>query len=250
MRLFDESSQNLVEMGFLQSLSLVIVLAVAGFSVFVRFAMQECKSFSIEDQTGKVVVITGANSGIGYQTSLVLAKAGAKVVMGCRSAAKCDQAKSEILSSAPNATVDTFILDLASFRSVRSFADSFKSKYGREGLDVLINNAGIMANPTREVTVDGLEAQIGTNHFGHFLLTALLLPVISKKGKIINHSSSAHQFAASTFPFSDVQSENYAPWVAYGNSKIANLFFTFELNKRLQLSGNPKEIISIAVHPG
>lgn len=175
--------------------------------------------------------------------------AGGTVIMASRSIAKGKAAKSEIIKVSPAAKVDVMQLDLASFASIRHFVSEFKKKYSH--LDVLINNAGIMALPEREETADGLEAQIGTNHFGHFLLTALLYPSLAKNGRIINHSSTAHAMVGAGFPTTDLLSEkNYGAWTAYGNSKIANLLFTYELNKRLKASGNPKNIISVAVHPG
>lgn len=162
---------------------------------------------------------------------------------------KGEAAKEEILRIAPSAKIDVMEMDLSSFESVKAFANAFKEKY--TGLDVLVNNAGIMAMPKRQVTVDGLEAQIGTNHFGHFLLTAILFPIIKQNGRIINHSSSAYAFADKNFVNDDLLSEkHYSPWTAYGNSKAANLMFTYELNKRLEASGNPRNITSVAVHPG
>ena len=231
---------------------LAIFFAVsAAFVGFIYYAMNECKSFTIDysNAASKIIVITGANSGLGYQTALELAKAKAHVVMACRNAGRCNKAKNDILAVVPDATVTTLELDLGSLASVRHFAAVVKEQF--DHVDVLINNAGIMANPTREVTVDGLESQVGTNHFGHFLLTALLYPILAPNARIINHSSEAHRFATSNFPFEDLQSEvKYDPWVAYGNSKLANLLFTYALNERLAASGNPKHIVSIAVHPG
>lgn len=234
---------------FLLYLSGGVAFVFIAFTGFVKFATYECKSFSIDDQSGKVVLITGANSGIGLYTSLYLAKHGAKIIMGCRSLLKCEEAKARILLDAPKAAVDTIALDLASFTSIKKFASTVRKQY--PSVDVLVNNAGIMALPTRELTADGLEAQIGTNHFGHFLLTSELLPILSQNGKIVNHASSAHMMAQTSFPFADLQcNTTYDPWSAYGNSKLANLYFTFELNKRLHASGNKKNLTSIAVHPG
>jgi len=139
-------------------------------------------------------------------------------------------------------------LNLASFESIRQFSKDFEEEYG--SLDVLINNAGIMALPTRETTVDGIEAQVGTNQFGHFLLTSLLYPLIKQNGRIINHSSGAHRLTSSVYMEDFLSEKSYSAWVAYGNSKAANLLFTYELNDRLNAIGNPKNIISVAVHPG
>jgi len=139
-------------------------------------------------------------------------------------------------------------LNLASFESIRQFSKDFEEEYG--SLDVLINNAGIMALPTRETTVDGIEAQVGTNHFGHFLLTSLLYPLIKQNGRIINHSSGAHRLTSKEYMDDILSEKSYHPWVAYGNSKAANLLFTYEINARLTANGNPKNISSVAVHPG
>jgi len=220
--------------------------------------MKQCATYLEDSSSGnilqpltndKVIIITGANSGLGYYTALSLAKRNAHVLLACRNLHKCDVAKNDILHTYANASVSTMALDLSSFQSVRTFAENVKAVYSH--IDVLINNAGIMAVNPREVTADGLEAQIGVNHFGHYLLTCLLFPLLEKNGRIINHSSAAHNFHASTFPYSNLQSEvHYEPWTAYGNSKVANLLFTFELNRKLARGRNPKGIMSIAVHPG
>ncbi len=237
-------------MKILEAVGILILGGGLLVSIFVRTAMNECTKFEVPHLSGdSIILITGANSGLGYHTALSLAKAGAHVVMGCRSSSKCAEAKQNIINTVPEAKVDIMTLDLSSFHSIRLFAKEFRHRY--DHLNVLVNNAGIMAVPTREVTKDGLESQIGTNHFGHFLLTVLLLPLITSNGRIINHSSSAHQFAATNFTFNDLLSEkSYDPWTAYGNSKSANLLFTYELNKRLSHSKDDRNIISIAVHPG
>jgi NAD(P)-dependent dehydrogenase (short-subunit alcohol dehydrogenase family) len=221
------------------------------FGLFRQYAKKQMSEFQIDysHTPGKIIVITGANSGLGYHTSLALAKEKATVIMGCRSVKKCEEAKQSILKEVPHAKLDTFTLDLGSFQSIRQFATKFLAKY--HSLDVLVNNAGIMAIPTREVTEDGLELQMGTNHFGHFLLTSLLFPYIQSNGRIINHSSSMHSTASPNFVYKNLLAEtSYDPWTVYGNSKLANLYFTFELNRKLQKNGNPKNIIAVAVHPG
>jgi NAD(P)-dependent dehydrogenase (short-subunit alcohol dehydrogenase family) len=220
-------------------------------AVWMKYAVEECKSFDVDYHAAanKIVIVTGANSGLGFHTALALARANATVVLACRNERKCIPAKLQIQAAVPSSKVDSLELDLSSFKSIKQFTEDFKKKFPK--LDVLINNAGIMAVPSRELTVDGLELQIGTNHFGHFLLTALLYPILSNNGRIINHSSGAHALADKNFPLEDLQSErDYSPFKAYGNSKLANLLFTFELNKRLKESGNPRNISSIAVHPG
>lgn len=171
------------------------------------------------------------------------------MILASRSLSKGYAARDTILNSRNDALVDVMELDLSSFNSIRAFAKAVGEKYPK--VDVLINNAGVMALPTRETTADGLEMQIGTNHFGHFLLTSLIYPLLSQNGRVVNHASGAYLFAASNFPAEDIlSSASYSPWVAYGNSKISNLLFTFELNRRLQLTGNPKNIQSLVVHPG
>lgn len=235
----------------IKALLLLAVLLPCTLVLLKKFVSTQIEDFKIDysDAAGKVVIITGANSGLGYETALALAGANAVVVLGCRSGRKCEEAKAAITSVHPSAHVDSLVLDLSSFSSIRNFVTSFNSKYSK--LDVLVNNAGVMAIPEREVTADGLEMQIGTNHFGHFLLTSLLYPSLSQDGRIINHSSGAHNMADPAFPQSDLQgSKHYSPWKAYGNSKLANLLFTFQLNKELRSIGNPKNIRVIAVHPG
>jgi NAD(P)-dependent dehydrogenase (short-subunit alcohol dehydrogenase family) len=187
--------------------------------------------------------------GLGFETVRSLAKAGAQVVLTARSVSKGNEAKLSIVNEHPDAAIDVMQLDLSSFESIRNFSKNVGEKY--PSIDVLINNAGVMALPERVVTYDGLEMQIGTNHFGHFLLTSLIFPLLAQNGRVVNHASSAYIFAAENFPAEDIQSTKaYSPWTAYGNSKIANLFFTYELNHRLQKNGNPKNIQSLAVHPG
>ena len=187
---------------------------------------------------------------MGFETVKKLAAKGANVILACRTLSKGYQAKEAIAKDISFPVhIDVMELDLASFASIEHFAKSFSEKYGK--LDILVNNAGIMAIPQRETTKDRLEMQIGTNHFGHFLLTSLLFPLISNNGRIINHSSGAHLLAALRYPYENLLSENsYNPWVQYGNSKASNLLFTYELNRRLSLIGNPKNIQCIAVHPG
>lgn len=216
--------------------------------------MKKCREWDIDNKhvEGKTILVTGANSGIGFYTSEFLALREAKVILGCRSDSKCAEAKSIILKKDANAKVDTVNLDLTSFKSIAAAVNAIKYKVSR--LDVLINNAAIMAQPTREVISEtGLEAQIGTNHFGHFLLTALLYPLLSKQGgRIINHSSDAHNFARWTDKASFLDdwnaNESYNSWVQYGNSKASNLLFTYQLNELF--AAKNVNVSAIAIHPG
>ncbi len=198
-------------------------------------------------QTGKTMLITGANSGIGYQAALELARHGAHVLMGVRNPAKGKDALERLLREVPGASAEVVELDVASLASVRSFAESFLR--GEKALDVLINNAGVMALPTRELTADGFERQFGTNHLGHFALTGLLLPALKRcaAARVVTVASLAHRNGKMN-P-ADLQSErDYKPWEAYNNSKLANLLFAHELGRRARAAGLP--LLSVAVHPG
>jgi NAD(P)-dependent dehydrogenase (short-subunit alcohol dehydrogenase family) len=185
----------------------------------------------IPDQTGRTIIVTGANSGIGLEAARALAAAGAHVVLACRDPSKAADAAAEVGRAAPGAGVEVRLLDLASLASIRDFAKGFAD--GHERLDVLINNAGVMAIP-RRTTADGFEMQLGTNHLGHFALTGLLFErlLATEGSRVVNVSSTAHR--AGRIDFDDLQSERrYSRWGAYGQSKLANLLFTFELSRRL-----------------
>jgi len=198
----------------------------------------------IPPQTGKTVLITGANSGIGYQAALELARHGAHVLMGVRSRAKGEAALARLQREAPGASAEVVELDMASLSSIRRFAESYAGP-----LDVLVNNAGVMALPTRELTEDGFERQFGTNHLGHFALTGLLLPKLlaSSAPRVVTVSSLAHRNGKMTFD--NLQSEkSYVPWDAYNQSKLANLLFARELDRRARAAG--LTLRSIPVHPG
>jgi NAD(P)-dependent dehydrogenase (short-subunit alcohol dehydrogenase family) len=200
----------------------------------------------IPDQSGRVAVVTGGNSGIGYEAALQLALKGATVVLACRDAARANAAAEQIRSSHPRGSVEPMQLDLASLTSIRGFADAFRAAYPR--LDLLCNNAGVMALPYRK-TADGFEMQIGTNHLGHFALTGLLMDrLLAVDGsRVVTVSSGAHR--AGSIRFDDLHWERgYGKWRAYGQSKLANLLFCFELQRRLESSG--KHTISVACHPG
>jgi NAD(P)-dependent dehydrogenase (short-subunit alcohol dehydrogenase family) len=197
-------------------------------------------------QDGRVAIVTGANSGIGLVAALELARAGATVVLACRNATKGASAAQQIAAATPVAKIEVASLDLSSLAAVRSFAESFLEKYDR--LDLLINNAGVMAPPRGE-TVDGFELQFGTNHLGHFALTGLLIERMAGRddARVVTVSSGAHRMGR--IAFDDLHGERkYRRWGAYGQSKLANLLFAFELDRRLSAAGS--SIKSMAAHPG
>ncbi len=200
----------------------------------------------IPDMTGKVVIITGANSGLGLESTKALAAKGATVVMACRNVRKAEEAKAEVLAANPAARLDVMALDNASLASVRAFADAFKSKYDR--LDLLLNNAGVMAIP-RALTEDGFEMQLGVNHLAHFALTGLLLDVITATPEARIHSTSSSAAFSGAINLDDLMGEkSYGRWTAYGQSKLANAAFATELNRRLQAAGH--DTIANSSHPG
>ncbi len=208
--------------------------------------MAEPTDYAIADQTGRIALVTGANSGLGLQTSLRLAQAGAVVLMACRNPDKAAAALDEVRRAAPDADVSTIALDLASLASVREAAAQVLARHDR--LDLLINNAGVMAIPRRE-TADGFEAQLGTNHLGHFALTGLLIDTVmaTPHSRVVNVSSNAHKMGR--IRFDDLMGERrYERWSAYGQSKLANLLFTFELQRRLTAAASGT--IAVAAHPG
>jgi NAD(P)-dependent dehydrogenase (short-subunit alcohol dehydrogenase family) len=200
----------------------------------------------VPSQQGRTAIVTGANSGLGFETSRVLARRGARVVMACRNPDKAKNALEEIRSESPDARVEAMSLDLASLASVRAFADEFRAH--RDALHLLIDNAGVMAIPERR-TADGFEMQMGTNHLGHFALTGLLLePLLATPGsRVVVMSSLAHRLGR--IDFDDLQSERgYGAWRAYGQSKLANLLFMNELQRRFERHG--AKTIAVACHPG
>lgn len=200
----------------------------------------------IPSQAGRVAIVTGANSGIGFEAARELARAGASVVMACRNVEKGAAAKRKIDDAVPSAAVTVEALDLGSLASVRAFAERFASTHDR--LDLLINNAGVMA-PPRQLTSDGFELQFGTNHLGHFALTGLLIDMMDGRdgARVVTVSSGAHR--RGRIAFDDLQGERtYGRWRAYGQSKLANLLFMFELDRRLRAKSSA--IRSVAAHPG
>ena len=201
----------------------------------------------IPPQNGKLAVVTGATGGLGYETALALARAGAEVLVTGRNAEKGRTAIEGIKRAVPSAKVRFAMLDLASLASIRAFAASMLAS-GRP-LDLLINNAGVMDLPTRRLTEDGFELQFGTNHLSHFALTGLLLPLLRKAQapRVVNVSSLAHR--GGKIDFSNLQAERkYNSWAAYQQSKLANLLFTFELQRRSDAYG--WGLMSNAAHPG
>ena len=186
----------------------------------------------IPSQKGRLAVVTGANSGIGLIAARELARAGATVILACRDTAKGDAAANEIKAKSPNSDVTVAALDLASLASARAFAERFNGEH--DSLDLLVNNAGVMAVAPRRTTADGFELQFGTNHLGHFALTGLLLDKLQGRedARVVTVSSGAHRFGK--MDFDDLQGERkYRRWGAYGQSKLSNLLFTFELDRRL-----------------
>ena len=209
---------------------------------------QKWTTNDIPDLTGKVIIVTGGNSGLGYESVKAFAEKGAEVILACRSTDKGESAKAQIESSNPSGKIVVKQLDLMDLSSVISFSADFKLKYDR--LDVLLNNAGIMMTPY-QLTKDGFESQLGTNHLGHFALTGLLLDVIVKtpKSRIVNVSSMAHKGGKIDFDnLSYDDGSSYEPMKAYRRSKIANLFFSYELQRKL--TSNQSDTIAVAAHPG
>ena len=202
----------------------------------------------IPDLSGKIAVVTGANSGLGWHTTLALAQRGAQVVMACRDRGKTDAAIARIRAQAPEAKLEFMALDLADLASVRAFAKAFAAGHSR--LDILCNNAGVMALPQRK-TKDGFEMQMGTNHLGHFALTGLLLPLLKATpgSRVISVASLAHRWTKGIDPEDlNLERRRYEKWDAYGKTKLANLLFTFELDRRLRAAG--AGVITAAAHPG
>lgn len=199
---------------------------------------------NIPDQKGKIIIVTGSSSGIGYEAARVLANKNAKVILANRNSSKSEVAKNKILNQNKDADVESMRIDLSDLESVKQFVEEFNSKFDK--LDILINNAGVMV-PPHTINKNGFELQMGTNHFGHFALTLQLIELIKNtpNARIVNVSSSAHK--AGNINFEDLKWEKrkYSAWKAYGDSKIANLYFTNELGRRL---GN-KALVTSA-HPG
>jgi NAD(P)-dependent dehydrogenase (short-subunit alcohol dehydrogenase family) len=200
----------------------------------------------IPDQSGRAAVVTGANSGIGLVAARELARAGAKVILACRDVGRGEAALADVQGSAGGAAPELGQLDLADLRSVREFSELVAEE--NDGIDLLINNAGVMA-PPRRLTADGFELQFGTNHLGHFALTGLLLKRLLSRPepRVVTVSSPAHRIGR--IRFDDLNWERrYERWQAYGQSKLANLLFAFELQRRAEAAGT--RLRSFGAHPG
>jgi len=199
----------------------------------------------VPDQSGRTILVTGANTGLGFEASKVLAERGARVLLGCRSEEKAQLAIASIKSEVPDADLEFVTLDQADLASVRRAADRVQ---GENRLDVLVNNAGVMV-PPREMTADGFESQFGVNHLGTFALTTLLLPKLARQdgARVVVTSSIAHR-GAKIF-FDDIAAErSYRAQDRYGQSKLANLLFMYELDRRLRAAES--STIAVGCHPG
>ncbi|HLO66571.1 MAG TPA: oxidoreductase [Holophaga sp.] len=200
----------------------------------------------IPSQAGRVALVTGANAGTGFEAARELAARSATVVLGCRDGAKAERARARILEAHPGAAVEILPLDLASLASVARAAEALAARHGR--LDLLVNNAGVMIPPEGR-TEDGFETQFGTNHLGPFALTGRLLPLLlaTPGSRVVTMSSIAHK--SGRMRFEDLQfASGYRAWPAYAQSKLANLLFTFELQRRLAAKG--ASTLAVAAHPG
>ena len=201
----------------------------------------------IPNLSGKTAVVTGANGGLGLETARALAAAGARVIMAARDPNKTAAAVADIRRSKPKATVDVVPLDLASLASVRNAAERILAAHDR--LDILVNNAGVMAVPERQ-TKDGFEMQLGVNHLGHFVLTALLMPALlrAERARVVSVTSTAHHMGRAVDPSNPHLRGKYGPWKAYGQSKLANFHFAIGLQRRFDVAGTKAS--SLLAHPG
>ena len=210
-------------------------------------SQQKWDSHDVPDQKGRVAIVTGSSSGIGYETARVLAAKNVIVIIAVRNLEKGQSALEKIKAGHPDADVRVMELDLASLESVRRFSENFKKDYSQ--LDLLINNAGVMMPPYSK-TSDGFELQFGTNHLGHFALTGLLLDLILKteNSRIVTVSSTAHAYGKLDLEDFNWEKRKYKKVKAYGDSKIANLYFTYVLQEKLEEAG--AKTIAVAAHPG
>ena len=228
---------------------------LAGVSIYKYISMQKNGNETAEiwttedipDLTGKVIIVTGANSGIGFEAAREFTRNGAQTILACRNLEKGQTALDQIKVEIPDASAELMQLDLASLESIQQFVEAFKAKYDR--LDVLLNNAGIMMVPYGK-TEDGFEHQFGTNHLGHFALTGLLMDLLSKTAdsRVVNVSSNGHRFGKMDFDDLMYEENKYSPIGAYARSKLANLLFTYELQRRFE--AQDLDVIAVAAHPG
>jgi len=210
-------------------------------------AAQKWTAAQIPALNGKTALITGANSGIGYQAAVELARHGAHVVLACRNAAKGAGALARLLAEVPGGSAEVVSLDVSSIADVKRFAAEFLA--GHRSLDLLINNAGVMALPKRELTAEGFERQFATNHLGHFALDGLLMPALlaAPAPRVVTVASIAHR--TGKIEFDNLQGERkYGPREAYNRTKLANILFARELERRARAAGS--KLVSIPVHPG
>lgn len=205
------------------------------------------KAQDVAHQSGKIAVVTGSNTGIGFQVALILADKGAHVVLACRNLEKAEAAREKMLKSSPHAQIFVEELDLADLSNVEAFATRLKKSH--QHVDILINNAGVMI-PPHSTTKDGFELQIGTNHFGHFALTSHMMPLLSaaEKPRIVTLSSIAHWSGVIDLEDINGEKKKYNKWGMYSQSKLANLLFALELDRRLKAAGS--HIESFGSHPG
>lgn len=208
---------------------------------------EKWESNNVPDQKGRVTIITGSSSGIGYETARVLASKNATVIIAVRNLQKGNDAADKILGQHPNVDVKVMELDLANLESIHKFAVEFKKNFNR--LDLLINNAGVMMPPYSK-TADGFELQFGTNHLGHFALTGLLFDLIKATpgSRIVNVSSSGHNYGDLDLDDLSWEKRPYKKMKSYADSKIANLYFTYELQRRVDRNGGSPLVT--AAHPG
>ncbi|KAK8740628.1 hypothetical protein OTU49_003001 [Cherax quadricarinatus] len=230
----------------LEEAALVLLVLVVTIRVVYRWRSGRCSSSATLD--GKTVIITGASAGIGKETAMDLAGRGARVIMACRNMEKANKVATEIrVATNYRGEVEVRRLDTSDLASVRAFAK--KILENEKSLHILINNAGIMGPPRRELTEDGLELTMATNHYGHFLLTNLLLGLLKKSapGRIINLTSDSHDYVNKLNPDSlNFERDYYSSMTAYGQSKLCNILFTIELTSKLQGTG----VTANSVHPG
>ncbi len=211
-------------------------------------AKKRWTSSDIGDQTGRVAIVTGANSGIGFEAAKALATKGAHVIVASRSKQRGEEAVASLREAGPDVTVELMLLDLASLGSVREFVTAFTERFDR--LDLLLNNAGVMMPREREETADGFELQLGTNHLGHFALTVQLLPLLvaTQGSRVVNVSSSAQNLGELDLDDLQWTKRSFKRMPSYGASKIANMLFTLELQRRLEEA--EASSITAACHPG